>query len=205
MPPEDDALNIDTEDNEEEQTDDGAEAKDGKKEPEKRDGLSAEEKQRQREEYREKRRSNAELAAQLKAENAQLKKERDEALNKAQTVEEVNKVKAEMEIERTRFEVLADNGYNPALRKYITATDEAGILAEVEKMSKFFGADKSSGGDGSGKADGDDKESSKDSTSQTRGKQAGDDRPKPKEKQGELRDLSHLPIDQQLQEAAKDV
>lgn len=202
MPPEDDDLNIENEEQEEEGAG-GAAAKD-EKEPDKRDGLSAEEKQRQREEYREKRRSNAELAAQLKTENAQLKKERDEALNKAQTVEEVNKVKAEMEVEQTRFEVLADNGYNPALRKYITATDEAGILAEVEKMSKFFGTtEKSSDNGDSGKATEDEDESN--SGGAQKRVQAGDKRPKPKEKQDGLRDLSHLPIDQQLAEARKDL
>lgn len=200
----DDDLDIDTEQEEAEQT----EAKDSKdeKEPEKRDGLSAEEKQRQRDDYRERRRSNAEIAAQLKAENVQLKKERDEALNKAETVAEVNKVKAEMEVEQARFDVLADHGYNPALRKYITATDEAGILAEVEKMSGFFKLE-SMAANGSGKGSEDDDKSDKDTTQ--RRTQPGDKRPAAKKDQGGLKDLGALnaagKYSEALEEAAKDL
>lgn len=84
-------------------------------------------------------------AAEAKAERDKAIKERDEALAKASTAEDIQKLKAEWETETLRMEVLQEQGIPISARKKLSGTTRKDIEAEIEEMKSWVG--------GNGKAD----------------------------------------------------
>lgn len=82
------------------------------------------------------------LAEERQADIEKITRERDELLAKAQTAEAASQAKAQTDAELLKADILAGLGHSPLLRKFIKATDPAGIKAEIEEITESLGVQK---------------------------------------------------------------